>query len=426
MKDAFDGIVGYEGIKKELRRIGDVLKNPEKYRELGVKIPAGMVFVGEPGTGKTTMAMRFIEMTGRKCYVCRKDRGNGAFLESIAQIFEQAKKNAPSIILLDDFDKFSDERCTNAEEFVAVQTGMDQVANSDVFVLATINEDYFLPDSLMRSGRLGRRFDFDMPTVEEAEQIIRHYLANKQVEENVDFGRIARLLWGKSCAVLENIINEAGIIAGYTGNKRISEDDIVNATLNDTFCAAGSDERTETVLNRRVACHEAGHVVVQELLDRGSVMLVSIRADAQTGTMGFVHSYVPLERRMEFEEKEREILRSLSGKAALELVYGTSDAGAYADLSDAYHTALEIVENYCSFGFDKWNYDSTDAAPVIERRNQAMAVYLEICYAKVKRMLVKNRVLLDIVCDELMEKITLTDKDIRRIEEELDDSIIAV
>ena len=122
----FDQIIGYEDIKRELYRICDTMKNTEKYKKLGVTTPRGLLLCGEPGIGKTMMAMAFIEESGRKSYTIRKNKSDGDFVDVITETFEEAKKNAPSIVLLDDMDKFANEdvQHRDAEEYVTVQSCM--------------------------------------------------------------------------------------------------------------------------------------------------------------------------------------------------------------------------------------------------------------------------------------------------------------
>ncbi len=177
MKDHFDEVIGYEDIKRELRVICDRLNNPEIYRKIGARSNNGLMLIGEPGTGKTTMAKCLIRSTDRKAYVCRKKASDGEFVKQIAETFELARKNAPSIILLDDLDKFSDEDTErDAEEFVTVQSCIDEIRDEDVFVIATVNNHHKLPYSLYRPGRLGKRINVHIPKAEEAEAIVKYYL----------------------------------------------------------------------------------------------------------------------------------------------------------------------------------------------------------------------------------------------------------
>ena len=130
MRDFFEEIVGYEDIKNELRIISDMLNNPDIYKEMGASINNGLVLIGEPGTGKTTMANCLMKSTNRKTYVCRKKASDGEFVKHIAETFEMAKSNSPSIVLLDDLDKFSneDEDHSDAEEYVTVQSCIDEIS----------------------------------------------------------------------------------------------------------------------------------------------------------------------------------------------------------------------------------------------------------------------------------------------------------
>ena len=146
---AFDKIIGYEEIKRDLIRMADTLKNREAYEHLGASAPMGLLLHGEPGVGKSLMAECLIEESGRKAFVCRKTQTNEKFVETIKEVFDQAAQNAPSIVFLDDMDKFAndDEDHCNSEEYVTVQSCIDEVKNKEVFVLATVNEMRCLPRS---------------------------------------------------------------------------------------------------------------------------------------------------------------------------------------------------------------------------------------------------------------------------------------
>ena len=139
--EQFNKIIGYESIKNELKRLCDILSNPDKYKKFGVEIPQGLLLYGEPGVGKSLMAECFIQALSRKSFVCRKNKANGDFINAITKTFEDAKENTPSIVLLDDMDKFAneDEKHEDAEEYVTVQSCIDDIKNKDVFVIATAN-----------------------------------------------------------------------------------------------------------------------------------------------------------------------------------------------------------------------------------------------------------------------------------------------
>lgn len=178
----FDKIIGYEDVKAELIRLCDVIKNGEKYKALGVAPIGGLLLDGDPGVGKTLMANCFIKESGRKAYVCRKNKPDGEFVNEIKNTFFEAMENAPSIILLDDMDKFANEDNyhINAEEYVTVQSCIDEVKGKDVFVLATTNGTENFPKSLLRAGRFDTMIEVKAPEGKDAVDIVKYYLSMKK------------------------------------------------------------------------------------------------------------------------------------------------------------------------------------------------------------------------------------------------------
>ncbi|MCR4933568.1 MAG: AAA family ATPase [Lachnospiraceae bacterium] len=415
MKDFFDEIIGHEDVKKELMIISDMLSNPQEYQRLGAAMNEGVVLSGKPGTGKTTMANCLIESTGRKAYIIRKKDPDGQFIKTIASVFEEARKNAPSIVLLDDFDKFSDkdaEKC-DAEEFVTVQSYIDESKEYDVFVIATVNDIRKIPDSLLRAGRLGKRLRIGLPKKDEAVEIIKHYLDKSGRCDDLDAKSIARILDGESCATLENVINNAAIKAAYNRQEKVAMQDIVDSCLDLIFGSPEGTEELSAEARKKVAYHEAGHAVVSELLDSGSVSLISIRKCH--GDYGFVrYSRSDVNEDFSSEYNEKIIKASLAGKATTELVFGETDMGANADLHNAFKRAKHLIDNQCMFGFQSWIEDENSVVAA-ENRNRAMAMLLEKNYLEVKKMLVEHRELLDRMAAELVEKTTLLYSDVQRI-----------
>ena len=227
--DCLDKIIGYEGIKNELRKFADIMQNPDKYDALGARLPKGIMFHGDPGVGKSLMANCLIEASGRPGFICRKNKPNGEFINHIKETFDEAVKNAPSIVLLDDLDKFANEDYTrpNTEEYVTVQACMDEVKNKNVLVIATVNSKYLLPDSLLREGRFDEKIQVQNPQGEDAKKIIEYYLSQKKYVATLDIDEISKLLNGYSCAELESLINKAGVVAGYANKSQIEMDDIM-------------------------------------------------------------------------------------------------------------------------------------------------------------------------------------------------------
>ena len=186
--NAFDKIIGYSAIKKELKQISDTMKNREAYDRLGVSVPRGLLLYGEPGVGKSLMASAVIKDSGRKVFCCRKASSNRDFIKQIKTTFDNAVQNAPSIVYLDDMDKFAnvDERYPDAEEYVTVQSCIDETKDKQVFVLATVNNISCLPRSLCRAGRFDRTIEVSAPHGEDAERIIAYYLQSKRAVDGIN------------------------------------------------------------------------------------------------------------------------------------------------------------------------------------------------------------------------------------------------
>ena len=275
---AFDRIIGYENHKNELKRYCDVIRNPEKYKDLGVNIPTGILLEGAPGLGKSTMAMCFMEECGCKSYTLRKNRPNGAFVDEIRATFDEAKQNAPAIVFLDDMDKYAneDDEHKNAEEYVAVQACIDDCKGSGVMVIATVNSVYSLPDSLIRAGRFDKTITIGFPSYKDAPKILEYYLSSKKCIGDIDIEEIAMITGGFSCAQMEKIINEAGIQAGYEGHELITHQDVIKACLLEFFDVSDDPGYENKEQMRVVAIHEAGHAVISELYHKKSVGLVSV------------------------------------------------------------------------------------------------------------------------------------------------------
>lgn len=411
----FNNIIGYQDIKQELLRILDRLRNPEKYEKLGVTRPHGLLLHGAPGVGKSTFANRFIEASGMPAFVCRKDKPNGDFVKEIVCVFEQALQAAPAIILLDDIDKFAneDERHRDAEEFVTVQTCIDEVKDKQVFVIATANNIRKLPDSLIRAGRFDHVLQLNCPSGKDAERIVAHYLSQRKYVAELDTKRIARLLNRRSCAELEMVINEAGVYAGYDGRTQIEMGDVLKAILRVVFEAPETTDANDTALEL-IACHEAGHAVIAELLEPGSVDMVSVlRHGGEIG--GITSLYQDENYFYSKKQMENRVMCLLAGKAATEICYGTVDTGTNSDLHRAFDIVHRFVDHYCSYGFDKFLFDRQSSNQLLDRRDSQVAAELERYYAQVKQMLVENRSFLTALIAKLTEEKTLLNDQLREI-----------
>ena len=359
--NAFEKIIGYEREKEQLMQICDMAKNPAKYTALGVNLPRGVLLHGVPGVGKTLMATALIEEMGRRCFTVRKDKSDGEFVDCIAKAFADAKENAPAVIFLDDMDKFAaDSDCRNPEEYVAIQAGIDDVRGADVFVVATANDMRDITRSLLRAGRFDRIIEVKTPNRAEAVQIVAHYIRDKAIAADVTPALVARLMDGNSCAELEGVLNDAGIYAGYEGERLICRRHLIRAVLRKLFDAEEGMTEMSAAEREEVAFHEAGHAVVAYSFDKGSVSLISIRP-GKSDSDGVVQI---LQRESYFSSYRQMYERALSilaGRAAVDIKYGRIDVGATRDLKRVNMIVQRFVKNYCVAGFTYFENNGTYA-----------------------------------------------------------------
>lgn len=407
---AFEKIIGYENVKQELYRILDRLCSPEKYAALGVTPSHGLLLHGAPGVGKSTLAQCFVEASGQKVIVCRKDKSNGGFVDRITQIFEEAAQAAPCVVLLEDMDKFSneDDSHRDAEEYVAVQAGIDAVHDKPVFVVATVNNLHKLPASLVRAGRFDHVLQINPPSRKDAQAIISHYLRRKSYVADLDMVLITRLLDGHSCAELETIINEAGVHAGFAGRSQIAMEDMLKAYLRVAYEAPYDCEEDERSL-LPIACHEAGHAVVSELLEPGSVNLISVSGCHNADGITSLHRPSNYFRSLKYMENRVMVL--LAGKAATELFMGEVDTGSGDDVDRAYRIVSRFCDEYSAYGFDYVSSPDHDSEALRSRRESRISADLAKYYNQAKQLLARNRKFLDVLIERLLaDKLVLADQ----------------
>ena len=425
-------MIGYDSIKNELAQIIDALNNEDVYSALGVKKPGGLLLYGPPGTGKTTMANALIEESGRKCFTCRRDGSKDSdetdFAARINSLFEKAIAESPSIVFLDDMDKYAneDQNRSDAEEYVVVQAGIDKVRGRDVFVVATANKIEKLPGSLTRAGRFDTSIEVGAPSGQEAIKIIDHYLGQKSFVGEADPGTIARLMNGSTCADLEMIVNKAGMYAGFERAEQISGKHLVKACLHSKFGIPEKmlDDKVEpvdlfdkTCERAKVLWHEAGHAVVSEVLAPGSVDLVN-----SLGTVEGKRGCTCCDLKMvadSLESLEVSIMTGLGGMAATEHIFGKHGVGNGSDISNAYYLVGKLVESENLGGFyyaqrDNYSSDKLDAT-----REHVTAALVQRYYNKTMELLCDNHELLVAVAKELAEKGYLLAEDIKRIKERM-------
>lgn len=355
---------------------------------------------GDPGVGKSLMASAVIEESGRKAFVCRKDQPNGDFVKVIKATFEKANENAPSIVLLDDMDKFAngDERHPDAEEYITVQSCIDEAKGKEVFVLATVNNMRCLPRSLHRVGRFDRVIEIDTPRGKDALAIIAHYLKSKKVVDNVDAKTIARVMDGRSCAELETVINEADLYAGYERADFITMDHFMEALMRTVFDVPAADDLDDEDFYAsladsnnfvsKIVYHEAGHAVVSEVLCPESVTLVS--AHNRGGRSGGFTDYYNDKAHSPLYWNKSRIVGALGGIAAIEQKFGIFDVGGERDLDQAFDRTKNLIVNTCISGFHLYCNGYEDTESLKSEQEKAVAAEVEKFYRKAKEIISLN------------------------------------
>lgn len=416
MLKEFDKIIGYDAIKLELDRICDYMVNPDKYKKLGVNMSRGILFYGEPGVGKTLMANCLIEASKRKVFTCRKTKPDGEFVNEIRNTFESAKENAPSIVFLDDMDKFANEdvRHSDTEEYVTIQSCIDECKNSEVFVVATVNDKNKLPHSLLRVGRFDKKLKINNPEGKDAEEIIKYYLNQKNYIADIDYKLVARILSGGTCAELETVVNEAGYYAGYDNKDKIDTNDLIRACLRVIFKAPES--LSESALNdiERTAYHEAGHAVINEVFNPNSVTLVSVcKYD------GDIEGFASTTRKDEYwtykKCMEEHVISLLGGKAATELKFAEADIGCNSDIHRVFRIVERFVDNYCTYGFNMFEFQSSSSNDLLRRREDMIFSEIDRYYRIAKKILNDNMEFVDKLAKALVKDKTLIQNEVQKI-----------
>ena len=417
MKDElFKEIIGYDNTKKTLERLIDVLNNKEKYKKIGSTIPNGLLLYGPPGLGKTTFSKEILNNVNRKKYVIRKTKSDGNFMDYLSNIFEQAKINQPSIILLDDLDKFAeDDNTRNAEEFVTVQSLIDDIKNEDIFVIATANDKYILPHSLLRSGRFDIKIEIDYPDESESYEIIKHYLKNKKIDKDVNIKNISYILSCRSCADLERACNQAGLYAAYKNKTKIGNDELLRAALELSYNTNIESDNKEDKYTINIAYHEAGHAIVGEYLEPGSVTFITV-AKTDSDTNGITIYQKNKNYFDDIKFMENRVITLLAGKAATEIIYNKCDVGANSDLHRAYDIVERFVDNYCMLDFNSWiRHIEEQSEKVKQIKDENINKLIQKYYNQAKEILIENKSKLDLLANTLKNKKILFQDEIQTI-----------
>ncbi|MCR4424773.1 MAG: ATP-dependent zinc metalloprotease FtsH [Firmicutes bacterium] len=357
----FQDVAGVEEVKEELQEIVDYLKHPKRYIELGARIPKGILLVGPPGTGKTLLAravageadVPFFSVSGSDFV----EMFVGVGASRVRDMFEQAKRNAPCIVFIDEIDAVGrqrgaglggghDEREQTLNQLLFEMDGFDP--NSGVIVLAATNRPDILDPALLRPGRFDRHIVVDAPDQAGREAILRVHSKNKPLAADIDLRALARRTPGFTGADLANVLNEAALLAARRNKKKIGAEETAEAIER---IVAGPAKKGRILSEREktlVAFHEAGHALVARLIPGADpVVKVSIIGRGRAG--GYTLMVPEDDRRYRYATKTEimnEIIVALGGRVAEELMIGEISTGAQSDLDRASKTARKMVTEY--------------------------------------------------------------------------------
>jgi len=437
----FDDVAGIEGAKLELTEVVDFLKNPDRFTAVGAKIPKGVLLVGPPGTGKTLLAkavageagVPFFSISGSEFV----EMFVGVGASRVRDLFEQAKKNAPCIVFIDEIDAVgrqrgaglgggNDEREQTLNQLLTEMDGFE--GNTGIIIVAATNRPDVLDQALMRPGRFDRQVVVDRPDYSGRLQILGVHARGKTLSKDVDLDKVARRTPGFTGADLANLLNEAAILAARRQLAEISMDEVNDAIER---VMAGPEKKDRVMSEKRkrlVAYHEAGHALVGALMpDYDPVQKISIIPRGRAGGLTF---FTPSEERMESGLYSRSYLQNqmavaLGGRVAEEIVYGEDEVttGASNDLQQVARVARQMVTRFgmsdklgpvalgrsqggMFLGRDiaaERDFSEDTAAAIDEEVSQLV----DEAYRRATEVLVANRPVLDELAELLVEKETV-------------------
>ena len=445
----FGDVAGIEGAKLELTEVVDFLKNPDRFTAVGAKIPKGVLLVGPPGTGKTLLAkavageaaVPFFSISGSEFV----EMFVGVGASRVRDLFEQAKKNAPCIVFIDEIDAVgrqrgaglgggNDEREQTLNQLLTEMDGFE--GNSGIIIVAATNRPDVLDSALMRPGRFDRQVVVDRPDYSGRLQILKVHAKDKTLSKDVDLDKVARRTPGFTGADLANLLNEAAILAARRSLNEVSNDEVSDAIER---VMAGPEKKDRVMSERRkrlVAYHESGHALVGALMpDYDPVQKISIIPRGQAGGLTF---FTPSEERMESGLYSRSYLQNqmavaLGGRVAEEIVYGEDEVttGASNDLKQVAQVARQMVTRFgmsdklgpvalgraqggMFLGRDiaaERDFSEDTAATI----DSEVSELVDVAYKRATKVLMDNRSVLDELAEMLVEKETVDSEELQNL-----------
>ena len=437
----FKDVAGEDEAKESLQEVVDFLHNPGKYAAIGAKLPKGALLVGPPGTGKTLLAkavageahVPFFSLSGSDFV----EMFVGVGASRVRDLFEEAKKNAPCIIFIDEVDAIgktrdsryggNDEREQTLNQLLAEMDGFD--TSKGLLILAATNRPEVLDPALLRPGRFDRRIIVDRPDLKGRVNILRVHAKNVSLDETVDLDAIALATSGAVGSDLANMINEAAILAVKHGRKAVSQKDLLEAVEVVLVGKEKKDRILSPEERKIVSYHEVGHALVSALQkDSEPVQKITI-VPRTMGALGYV-MHVPEEEKYLNTRKELEamLVGYLGGRAAEEIVFDTVTTGAANDIEQATKVARAMITQYGMsdrfglIGLAETQNQYLEGRAMLncgdstatEIDHEVMKL-LKKSYDEAKRLLSENRDVMDKIAAFLIEKETITGKEFMRI-----------
>ncbi|MBA4538412.1 ATP-dependent metallopeptidase FtsH/Yme1/Tma family protein [Bacillus aquiflavi] len=443
-KVRFKDVAGADEEKQELIEVVEFLKDPRKFSEVGARIPKGVLLVGPPGTGKTLLARAVAGEAGVPFFsISGSDFVEmfvGVGASRVRDLFENAKKNAPCIIFIDEIDAVGrqrgaglggghDEREQTLNQLLVEMDGFG--ANEGIIIIAATNRPDILDPALLRPGRFDRQITVDRPDVNGREAVLKVHARNKPLDESVNLKNIAMRTPGFSGADLENLLNEAALVAARRNKKKIDATDIDEAT---DRVIAGPSKKSRVISEKErriVAFHEAGHTIIGLVLDEAEMVhKVTIVPRGQAGGYAVM---LPKEDRYLMTKPELldKITGLLGGRVAEEVVFGEVSTGAHNDFQRATGIARRMITEFgMSEKLGPLQFGQSQGQVFLGRdinseQNYSDAIAYEIdleiqtliknCYAKAREIITENRDKLDVIAKTLLDVETLDAEQIRHL-----------
>ena len=438
----FDDVAGQEEAEESLVEIVDYLKNPKKYTDIGAKCPKGALLVGPPGTGKTLLSravageshVPFFSIAGSEFVEMFVGRGAA----KVRELFDEAKKNAPCIIFIDEIDTIgkkrysagisgNDEREQTLNQLLTEMDGFD--GNIGIVMLAATNRPEILDPALLRPGRFDRQIRVELPTLKDRIEILKVHARSYKMEDDIDYSLIARSTAGASGAQLANILNEAALRAVRMGHDKVRQEDIQESI---EVVIAGA-QRKQDILSpeekKRVAYHEIGHALVAAL-QTGSEPVEKITIIPRTsGALGYTMQ-VPKDEKNLYTREDliNHITTLCGGRAAEEVIFNEVSTGAANDIEKATETARSMITQYGmadEFGMVKFqdsgsrymgdNGNMNCSEETRKEIDDLMVKIVKSAQDKARQLIADNRDAMKELSEFLLEEETITGKQFMEI-----------